>query len=295
MRALTLGLLLLLTACGMNISKEGMWPKDWKGIIGGTQVAEKAPIASGIVAVYDIKDEFLCTGSIIANQFVLTAAHCATSKKQNLRIIFGLNVDAALDIREPDVKQTYVRSVVAVSIHPGFGKAPEDQEFDLNDIAVMKFQGDLPPGYRPVQLLNDGSVLRPGVMVRVAGYGVTKVDLSSVDSRKYPHLQDALESGEVICDSKQKNCLKIEMSEDGELQETVAPIAFVHSSEVQLDESDGHGTCSGDSGGPAYYEKEGQLFLFGVTSRGSPACDQTGVYTNAIYFKEWIQKALKSM
>ena len=37
-----------------------------------------------------------------------------------------------------------------------------------------------------------------------------------------------------------------------------------------LDQEDGSGACHGDSGGPAFFEKDGKTYLLGVTNRSYP-------------------------
>lgn len=287
-----------LVSCSFNkpAPKEDLVLSSDAAIMGGTQVAQNASIASGIVSVYDVKDNAICTGSIIAENFILTAAHCSTAKRQNLKIVFGLDVDDSMNAREPDIRELYVRNVVGIQVHPDYNpEENEDKETDWNDIAIIKFQGPLPPGYKPVQMLPDNSLLKRGAIVTLAGYGISQVDLEPVDPRKVRNFEEALAYGEVLCDEKQRNCLRVDMSGDGVLRETTAPISVVHDTEVRLDESKGRGTCSGDSGGPAYIEQGGHYLLFGITSRGSVVCDSVGVYTNAVMFKNWIAETLLKM
>jgi secreted trypsin-like serine protease len=127
----------------------------------------------------------------------------------------------------------------------------------------------------------------------MAGYGVTKVTAVPVEARKVKDLKKKIDEGDVVCDDSRENCMEIEMTGDGELQQTAANIAYVIRSEIRVDESKGHGTCSGDSGGPIYLEQNGQYYLIGVTSRGSGMCDKVGIYTNALYYKDWITFNLK--
>ncbi len=266
------------------------------GIIGGSEVAENSKLASGIVGIYDLENDAICTGSLIADNYILTAAHCVIGvKPHKLRLMFGLNIDELMGAREQDIVQTYTRSVKSYKVHPNYNPDDEDKEFDWADIAVIKFAGALPPGFKPVALLPDDSVLLRGVSVRLAGYGVSEVLTEPVDPKRIKNLDEALEYGEVVCDEDLKDCLSVEMSGDGLLRETTAPISGVQETEVRLDESKGQGTCSGDSGGPAYVEYQGQMYLFGVTSRGSQLCDGVGVYTNAVYYKDWISAAMEKM
>lgn len=287
--------LIALVSCGLKSQPE-VEIKNETGIIGGTLVSEKAPLASGIVGIFDLQDNAICTGSIIAENFVLTAAHCVMTKPSKLKVVFGVDLDVTMATREPDVLQEYVRKVTDIQIHDSYNpKEHSEKQFDWGDIAIIRFSGALPEGFKPVNMLTDDSILRRGVTVTLAGYGVSQVDVEPVDAKKVPNLDEALEYGEVVCDDDLRNCLKVDMSGDGILRETKAPISSVHETEVRLDESKGHGTCSGDSGGPAYIEKNGQYYLFGITSRGSALCDSVGVYTNAVYYKTWIAETLQKL
>lgn len=284
-----------LLSCEKHVSKE-VEVKKSSGIMGGTLVAENSLIASGIVGIYDAEEQSICTGSLIAENYVVTAGHCGTSKASKLKVVFGTDIFSVMGTHEPDILQEYVRRVTDVRVHPDYFKVDQENEpNDWGDIALIKFAGPLPAGYKPVPLLQDGSILTRGFVVTLAGYGVSQVDLEPVDAKKVPNLEEALESGDVVCDDNNKNCMKVEMSGDGELRETKAPISFLTRTEVRLDESKGHGTCAGDSGGPAYVEKDGKYYLFGVTSRGSALCSNTGVYTNVIYYQKWIKETMPTL
>ncbi|ASD62905.1 serine protease [Bdellovibrio bacteriovorus] len=287
---------IVLASCGLS-NRPQVNTKDSAGIMGGTLVAENAKIASGIVGIMDLQSNSICTGSIIAENYILTAAHCVIGlKPSKLRLIFGLDVDELMGAREQDIVQMYTRSVSDYKIHSSYNEVDqEEKETDWGDIALIKFHGALPPGYKPVQMLKDDTILRRGLTVTLAGYGVSQVDTEPVDARKVKNLDEALEYGEIICDEDLKNCLKVDMSGDGVLRQTKAPISSVQETEVRLDESKGSGTCAGDSGGPAYVDIKGELFLFGVTSRGSALCDSVGVYTNAVYYADWIKSTMPKM
>jgi secreted trypsin-like serine protease len=79
------------------------------------------------------------------------------------------------------------------------------------------------------------------------------------------------------------------------LQSAKAKIKGFSVTEVRLDESKGQGTCSGDSGGPAFIQKGGNYLLFGVTSRGNLLCNEEGIYTSASAHSAWIEKTMQSL
>lgn len=290
--------LFALVSCTYNSEQRNVELGKDSAIMGGTLVGEQESIYTGIVGIYDQKDKSFCTGSLIGQNFVLTAAHCVQTKPSRLKIVFGLDLDAIMWTHEPDIFQDYTRSVVSFKVHPSYKVDElEEKQTDWGDIAIIKFSGSIPSGYQPVQLLGDDSILKRGQDVTVAGFGVSQIDVEPVDAKKVSNIEKAIEYGEVLCedDVNRSNCVKVDMSGDGVLRHTVAPISSVQETEFRLDESKGHGTCAGDSGGPAYIEQDGQYFIVGVTSRGSALCDDVGVYTNAVYYKEWIAKAIQQM
>lgn len=263
-------------------------------VIGGQDVKEGAPITSSVVALLNTKEGYLCTGSLITANMVLTAAHCMPERASDVKVIFANDVDDIMGTREPDVLQAHVLPVVAFKANEKWKDGAEDQ-FNTSDIAIMKFKGTVPEGYKPATFLADQSVLKRGTVVTVAGYGVSVVDSIPINEpKKYRNLEEAIEAGTVVCDSPRRNCMEIQMSGDGLLRQAQAPISSVQETEVRLDERKA-GTCGGDSGGPAYIEKDGQFYLFGITSRGSIFCSSTGIYTNALTFKQWIVDTINAL
>lgn len=264
------------------------------GIMKGKAVQNGEPLASSIVGIYNVKERAVCTGSLIADDIVMTAAHCMGGRASDLRIIFWNDIDEMMAAHEPDVKAAHVFTATDYKANSIWNPNDFEKTQDRGDIALVKFRGKIPEGYKPATFLADGADLVRGNLVTVAGYGVDTVETTPVNAKKYKNLENAIENGEVFCDDQQSSCFEINMSGDGILRHVQAPISMVVATEVFLDEKNG-GTCSGDSGGPAYIEKNGQYYLFGITSRGTAFCDDAGVYTNALTYKQWIQDTIKTL
>lgn len=261
-------------------------------IVNGVELKTGDPLTSSVVGLVNTKDNSICTGSLIAPNIVMTAAHCAPKRPSDLKVVFGLDVDDIMNSRELDILQQYALTVTDFKVSAIWNPKNETIEVDTGDIALLKFKGSLPAGYGPAKFLADKNLLKKGSMVTVAGFGVNFVESVLIEPKKYRHLEQAIERGDVFCDANRINCFEVEMSGEAVLRKTEAPISLISETEIRLNESKS-GTCNGDSGGPAFLELNGQFFLFGVTSRGSMLCDETGVYTNALAYRKWMDDTIK--
>lgn len=281
-----------LTSCSpkLNSLLQGFESLD---IMNGKEVMVGDTIASSIVGIYNVKEKYICTGSLIAQNIVMTAAHCVSGRPSELRIVFGNDLDEMINAREIDIREQHLMIGTDYKVSKKWDPSKIEFSEDAGDIALIKFKGSIPEGYKPATFLNDSSDIKVGQLVTLAGYGVSTIDSTMIDPSKYKNLDEAIADGEVYCDDdNKKKCSAIEMSGDGILRQTQAPIASIQETEVTLDERKS-GTCSGDSGGPAYIEKNGQFYIFGVTSRGSFLCNDNGIYTNALTYTKWIEDTIK--
>lgn len=248
--------LFVVVACSQQNSVHTLSAGNQAGIINGDGVKASDAIAKHVVAITDNQWEN-CTGTLIAKNLVLTAAHCET-RGQVMYVAFGLEVS------ERNLKTVTRFQVVDYRIIPGRSKVnPETQEKDQKDLMIVKFEGELPEGYEPAEFLTDDSLLHNGAMVIVAGYGVTD---------------------------------GVDQTGDGLLKKTLIPIAEADFSatEVLTDERR-RGTCNIDSGGPAFVKSGDKLLYWGVTSRGSMNCDGDGVYTKISAYSKWVQDMMKEL
>lgn len=270
-----------------NESIQSVQNLDQNSVIGGAEVAKADAIARFTVGIYDQKNNFICTGSLISENKVLTAAHCIEAVATQVFIVFDLNFKA-VDSKNMNV----LRQAKALYVHPGYNDKQDDSDattMDTNDIAVIEFEGSLPEGYKPIEFLKDQKILKRGTEVHVAGFGANEVTEEEVTKRDRQFRKE-LANGDVYCsDEKLTYCFRIDFLGSETLRTGAVQIQGFSEKEIRLSEAKGQGTCVGDSGGPLFYISENDYLLVGVTSRGSVTCDGPAIYTNALEYLDWIQ------
>ncbi len=227
-------------------------------IIGGEEVASGTREIFSTVGVYDRKTQSLCTGTLLSDQLVLTAAHCIGEDPQQMQIMFKNQL--------PSVGPEEIRSVLAARKHPQFN--PNVNEKDLSDLALIRMHpgAGLPVGFGPARILSEFSLLKAGTSVLAVGYGL--------------HWAWGVQSGSGILRQVE---LEIENPDFAK-------------TEIEVDQSILGGICSGDSGGPGYIDVDGELYLWGVVSRSDsssslifPSCYLFAIYTRVDAFEAWIE------
>jgi hypothetical protein len=226
-------------------------------IIGGVDLTAHDPVERSTAALYSPSANStggaLCTASLIGKNMAVTAAHCIQSGGYAPVMIFGPNV------RSPESVQ---RPVTGEAVNPAWNQNA-GRGMDQGDIAVVKFGGGLPPGYKAAALASPTDEIQKGESAVLAGYGISNA---------------STQQGAGVL---RKTTVQVDNPRRGK-------------SEMILDQSHGRGACHGDSGGPAYFQRSKKMVLAGVTNRSYPnsAADDCGhkvVYTKIAAYRPWIQ------
>jgi secreted trypsin-like serine protease len=193
-----------------------------------------------------------CSGTLIARDLVLTAAHCLDVgthaeprpiQPGELAVYLGDNPAAESAPRFWDVSR--------VSIHPGW-----EPNTLANDIGLLRLK--TAPGPEPVPALSAAQAFAPGEggeRVNFAGFG--KTEAGSYNQK---------------------------LQVDGTAW-SMSPTQMFYG-------QDQGGPCFGDSGGPAFVLRGGKAYVAGVTSYGDGACTNYGVSTRADAYEDWLRPEL---
>ncbi|MBC7371935.1 MAG: trypsin-like serine protease [Bdellovibrionaceae bacterium] len=275
------------------VSKDTVQNGNGTGIIGGTNVVEGSDLHKSIVGIYDIKRNALCTGSLIRDNVVMTAAHCIGKVATDHLIFFAADMEATFKLSETN-KEAFLKIVrrgAKTVQNAEWGKKHTGKQA-WGDIALIQFGGKAPEGFKPATMLANSSALVAGASVVLAGYGVDNDVLTDVKPSNDPEFKKGMDSGKIFCDdtdmSKAK-CYAEDVKGEGTLRTTDVVIEDnFNATEIALNQKNGKAACEGDSGGPAYIKVGNEYQLWGVTSRGTRGCNGYVLYTNAVALNQWV-------
>ncbi|MET8350806.1 MULTISPECIES: trypsin-like serine protease [unclassified Micromonospora] len=249
-------------------------PKVFQGSLAS---ASEFPYIVGIVTSIEEGGEYYwywCTGSIIAPNKVLTAAHCTADGPGTTRVLAGK--DRLFDSNGQIIPGSgYVAEVSSTWTHPSWNIAQQYQDPYapiLDDVSVLTLKQNLPSAYTPVALSAQGdqSPYAAGTPAQIAGYGVTSSNDAVMDSRL------------------RKATVPMRSNEDcaaGALYRSDRMICAGSGT----DTTPGSDTCGGDSGGPLLVNG----VQVGITDWGFEPCGSSpGYYERLSYYSNAIKADL---
>jgi len=228
-------------------------------IVGGNEVTpHEYPWQVGLF----IDDMYFCGGSIISEDWVLTAAHCMDGAGY-VEVVMGAH----------NIRDTSESTQVRVTSFDFFTNEDWNSYTLHNDLALIKmpnpisFTDEIQPVCLPTY--SDASDDFVGASVTLTGWGRPSDSASGIS--------------EVL---REVDVTTIATAD------CQAYYGIVTDDMVCIDSTGGHGSCNGDSGGPMNYVVDGVTQTRGITSFGSSTGCETGYpdgYTRVTSYLDWIE------
>ncbi len=172
----------------------------------------------------------LCSGALVSKDMVVTAAHCFETLEPSSEVFIGFFNGE---------EQVAVAEARQVAVHKDFKMGAEkfrsfaDLDVEGSDVAILRFDDDLPAGFKPVRVLKDLSKVFVGQKVVAMGIGRTEVKDSNF----------AMRSVDLEIGFHNPNYVNVSMVYDPTKKKAV---------------------CVGDSGGPVFVKLGSEYFLWGL-------------------------------
>jgi secreted trypsin-like serine protease len=266
-------------------------------VVGGTAAQEGAWPWQVLVVVPALTSDgkqtaMMCGGSVIAQRWVLTAAHCFQNLDASRPIVVAEQQSRVLTRALGDIDSKSVHRGAKLTIHPQYKYSRTRPETDTheNDIALLRLNENV-RSRAVVPLLSGDRVLEgPPVKAVVTGWGrMRELDASGND----PTTGQRVRPEEVEPERLMEVKIPLVATDACKAAYQGAPGVIDGRNLCAGVPEGGKDSCQGDSGGPLVTQAaNGRWVQIGVVSWGAGCGRQgfPGIYTRVSAFADWIRQ-----
>ncbi|XP_062393536.1 acrosin-like [Sardina pilchardus] len=261
---------LFVSGCYGQLEVCGRPPLNTRIAGGQDAPAGSWPWQASLHASFSGFGSFICGGSLINEQWVLSAAHCFNSiSAGDLEVYLGRQNQEGSNPNE--VKRT----VSQIITHPSFNSFTFD-----NDIALLHLSAPVTftDYIRAVCLAASGSVVLNGTDSWVTGWGNTAVGVPLPSPKTLKEVEVPV----------------VENTPCHSLYEAV-PFTVTDNMMCAGEPAGGRDSCEGDSGGPLVSKQDSVWVQSGIVAlEGCKEPNRPGVYTRVSRYESWITSEIST-